>query len=140
MWQRTLLGIGLGLALMSGLVRGEDKPGPVYPVPGVMREVIADGPSDASQGTKLHPEGRRQGGIVERWHNRRPILFCYGNFNDYSCGSLHSELLFLFGSCRQFYGERCLKEPPPYPIPGFDPVAAGIEAPGKRSGCRSCGW
>jgi hypothetical protein len=132
----------LGLAVMSGLVRGEDKPGPVIPVNGVMSEVIVDEPHQTALGKKLHADGQgRVGSLLERWHNRTPILFCYGNFNDYSCGSFHSEFLFLFGSCRQFYGEKCLKEPPPYPLPGFDPVAAGIEPPGKRSGgCRSCGW
>lgn len=46
----------------------------------------------------------------------KPPHGCYGNFNDYSCQSLHSTKEFLFGSCRVFFGEKCLKAPPPNPI------------------------
>ncbi len=55
---------------------------------------------------------------------------CYANFNDYSCSNLHTELLWVFGSCRQFYGERCLKGPPPSPVPGFDPLTLTYTPPG----------
>lgn len=59
--------------------------------------------------------------IKERAHYyhraaEKPPVGCYTTFNDYSCGSLHSEWDFLFSSCRVFFGERCLKGPPPNPI------------------------
>lgn len=59
-------------------------------------------------------------------HSQRPFrdwlyygrpLGCWGSFNNYGCGSLHSHLEFIFGSCRQFYGEPCLKGAPPSPMP-----------------------
>jgi hypothetical protein len=58
---------------------------------------------------------------------------CYAHFNDYSCSSIHSETQFLFGSCRTFFGEACLKSPPPSPIPGFDLHALGLDK--ARCGC-----
>jgi hypothetical protein len=49
---------------------------------------------------------------------------CYGHFNDYSCGSFRSEMTFLFGSCREFFGEACLKGPP---------VVPGVPRPGRST-------
>lgn len=51
---------------------------------------------------------------------RRPLheclnrcgLACYANHNQFGCGSLHSELTFIFGSCRTFFGETCVPLPP----------------------------
>jgi hypothetical protein len=40
---------------------------------------------------------------------------CWQHHNcDYNCSSLDSELIFIFGGCRQWYGEPCLKGPPYY--------------------------
>jgi hypothetical protein len=46
----------------------------------------------------------------------RPVG-CWSSFNAYSCSSLKSEVGFIFGSCRTFYSEPCLKGPPPSPLP-----------------------
>jgi len=54
--------------------------------------------------------------------NRRPAkpcLCCYSHINDYTVGSLKTESLFVFGSSRWFFGEKCLKGPPPA-IPGLE--------------------
>jgi hypothetical protein len=40
-------------------------------------------------------------------------LGCWAHHNMFGCGSLKSECTFIFGSCRAFYGQLCLKEPPP---------------------------
>jgi hypothetical protein len=45
---------------------------------------------------------------------RRPIG-CWSTHNCPCCGSLKADCTFLFGSCRQFFGEPCLKGPPPLP-------------------------
>jgi hypothetical protein len=47
---------------------------------------------------------------------------CWADYNsDYNCGSLHSECIFIFGSCRQFWREPCFKSPPPSPFgPAYD--------------------
>lgn len=43
-------------------------------------------------------------------------LKCFGNYNDYSCSNLKTEYHFIFGSCRDFFGERCLAGPPADPV------------------------
>lgn len=135
MWQQTLAACAVGLAVMSGLARGADKD-PIVVKSGEMQfEEVTEAAPKHPRLHRLRPMAVKER-AKEHWQNRTPLA-CYGNFNDYSCGSIHSELTFLFGSCRQFFGERCLKGPPPYPVPGFDPVAAGIESPG-RHGCRRC--
>jgi hypothetical protein len=40
-------------------------------------------------------------------------LGCWTHHNMFGCGSLRSETTFIFGSCRAFFGQQCLKEPPP---------------------------
>ena len=38
---------------------------------------------------------------------------CWTHFNsDYGCSSFSSEMHFLFGGCRQFFGEPCFNGPP----------------------------
>jgi hypothetical protein len=120
---RTLLAAMLGLGFI-GLARAGDAVSP-KPVSGVMSEEVSDGRA-VEEGQPRRLLGRmRSGGLKTRLSN----VGCYGNFNDYSCGSLHSECQFIFGSCRTFYGEACLKGPPPSPIPGFDLHALGLDRP-----------
>jgi hypothetical protein len=55
---------------------------------------------------------------------------CHSSFNSYTCGTLKSECKFIFGSCREFFGEPCLKGPPG---PG------DLAVTGYGNGCRHCG-
>ncbi len=57
-------------------------------------------------------------GPIQRMLNRCG-LGCYTTHNVPGCGSLHSELTFTFGSCRQFFGEPCFARPLPYPVPAY---------------------
>ena len=61
-------------------------------------------------------------------HHHRP-LGCWSSFNGYSCSSLSSPSSFIFGSCRTFYGDPCLKGAPPSALPPW----AGPES-GYRTG------
>jgi hypothetical protein len=62
-------------------------------------------------------DGVRRPQLCERWFNRSRIFGCWADYNtDYNCGSCRSEYLFIFGSCRQFWREPCLKEPPTNPL------------------------
>ena len=36
---------------------------------------------------------------------------CWSHHNEFTCGSLKSECTFLFGSCRSFFGDPCVKVP-----------------------------
>ena len=132
-WQRTLMAVALGISATSGLVRAQERP--VQPVSGVMTEVYEDGANDAGRrklvGRSRAAESRPT--LVDKWHNRTPIG-CYGHFNDFAVGSFCSEFSFLFGGARTFYGERCLKGPPPSPVPGFDPAALNLILPGGGVG------
>src|SRR5262245_52860996 len=57
-------------------------------------------------------------------------LGCWSSFNGYGCSSFHSTAAFVFGSCRTFYGEPCLKGAPPSPLPPW----AGNEGGYRRVG------
>lgn len=69
--------------------------------------------------------------LVKSQFGNRPILNtlqrlgvgCWSHISSVGCSSLGSELTFIFGSCRAFYGEPCQHGPPPVPLP------AGATAP-----------
>jgi hypothetical protein len=54
-----------------------------------------------------------------------PPVGCWQHHScDFNCSTAHSEFVFVFGSCREFFGEPCLKGPPrqgdhfsPCPVP-----------------------
>ena len=77
---------------------------------------------------------------VRDWFQKHRPLGCWASFNGYGCQSLHSTGAFIFGSCRTFYGEPCLKGAPPSALPpwagpesGYPAGAAG--APPAKRGC-----
>jgi hypothetical protein len=133
----------LGLVLMSGLAHGDDKPTAIKTMPGkqeVVSEVVeSDSVPEATAGRHPRLAKLKPVAVKEKMKNHLP-LGCHGNFNDYSCSSLPAEYHFLFGSCRTFFGEACLKGPPPSPVPGFDPQALGLEGRGigGRWWCPNC--
>ncbi len=49
-----------------------------------------------------------------RWWKNRPWN-CWSHHNSFLCSSCESEWRFVFGSCREWWGEPCLKGPPTYP-------------------------
>lgn len=136
-WKAIVLASVLGMAVTIHTANADEvgkKPDAVKPVPGVMVEaepVMMDG---------VVQQKSRLGALKERVQTRRDSripIGCYGHFNDYSCNSFHSTMHFLFGSCRTFFGEACLKGPPPSPVPGFDPYALGLDRRnGRCPGCR----
>jgi hypothetical protein len=56
---------------------------------------------------------------LKDYHRYGRPLGCWASFNGYTCSSLPSTWTFIFGSCRDFYGEPCLKGPPPSPLPDW---------------------
>jgi hypothetical protein len=52
------------------------------------------------------------------WHDHVP--HCWTHFNNYSCSTWESEYAFIFGSCRNFFGEACMGKPEPA-FPGEQP-------------------
>jgi hypothetical protein len=45
------------------------------------------------------------------------LLDCWAHHDEHGCSSLCSELRFAFGSCRQYFGERCGPNAPAVPVP-----------------------
>ncbi len=76
----------------------------------------------------------------------RVRLGCWATHTGYGCGSFRSTSVFIFGSCRAFFGEACRKGPAsPYP-PGYAAGTVGgppYGAPGygspEQKGC-NCSW
>jgi hypothetical protein len=70
-------------------------------------------------------------------HGLNPLNWgCASNHNTMGCGSLRSEITFIFGSCRAFYGEPCFKDPAVPPLPPGAAGAAGAAGAGQGSDCR----
>jgi hypothetical protein len=109
-------------------------------------------PRTPSQATELPPgyppvdSSPSKRPLRDWWRDGRP-LGCWSSFNGYGCSSLKSELDFIFGSCRTFYSEPCLKGAPPsalppwatlgsgyYPGPGYGPGGASGMYP-QKAGC-----
>jgi hypothetical protein len=48
---------------------------------------------------------------------------CYANVNCEGCWNCKADYIFVFGSCRKFFSQPCLKEVPPVPLPeGYTPA------------------
>ena len=57
-------------------------------------------------------------------------MSCASNFNQVGCGNFWSEFRFVFGSCRTFFGQPCIPNPPHFgPGNGY-----GFEGPQKCCG------
>jgi hypothetical protein len=69
---------------------------------------------------------------------RRPCG-CAATLNSFTCGNLDSELTFIFGSCRQFYGEPCVKQQPIPAYPYADLWNQRSNLWNQRAGCNGCG-
>jgi hypothetical protein len=123
-FRRGLLAATLGIAALAGFARsGEPAVTEVHSEPLVADEA-AEPTVVPSKDKRLFPRkqayGPSFGERVKSIWNKDVPLGCYSHFNDYSCSNFHSEVQFLWGGCRTFFGERCLKGPPGSPVPGFD--------------------
>jgi hypothetical protein len=66
---------------------------------------------------------------IEVYKPNRPFLNmfcshgvgCWSHHDRPTCSSLRSELAFIFGSCRTFFGEPCMQGPPTIPVPTKGP-------------------
>jgi hypothetical protein len=106
--KRGMVRLGLSLIVAMGWwvqrLPAQDPPAPPPApcCPGAA-PVLEPGPA----GEAAHPE---RNGLLTRIANRHG-MGCYSTHDSPGCGSLHSELTFIFGSCRSFFGEPCQ----PYP-------------------------
>ena len=82
---------------------------PVYPQTAMMAgPVMYVDPSYMTPA--LEPAKHCHCHLIHDWLSDHPCK-CYADHNSVGCGSLKSECTFIFGSCRKFFGEPCLKGP-----------------------------
>jgi hypothetical protein len=82
----------------------ESRPKPVH-------EWLENRPKPILEAIENHPKP------IHDWWRDYP-KGCWSHHNACMCGSFHSELTFIFGSCRDFFGEPCLSGPPRTVYPG----------------------
>lgn len=123
MWKPAVVAAAVSLALWAGAARAQDFE-TTHPY--------------AIDPNKPHP-------ILKALHVPLPLT-CWASHNGVGCGSFRSESVFLFGSCRQFFGQPCLNGPPPAVgaqsrippgTPGGGPGDGPAAGPGR--GC-NCNW
>jgi hypothetical protein len=110
--------LGLMLALPMESTRAQ-QPSPVY-VETIPPPVYTESPPSALPSEVCAPNRGWDGSYrsvrpaptrpIGDWARRHDAC-CWSHHDLFSCGSLKSELIFLFGSCRAFYGETCLPRP-----------------------------
>jgi hypothetical protein len=109
-FRRAVLALVIGLGIVAGLVRGQD----MRPMPGATAS-IPTASSRAVVGVQYaadpYPQAQSaRPRIVE--HLNRQGLHCFATLGSLGCGSCKSECQFIFGSCRTFFGEPCIPQPP----------------------------
>ena len=92
LWRSALVAVVLGLAVGAGAARAQD---PETNHPYVLNQ------------DKPHP-------VLKLLHVSLPAG-CWASHNGNGCGNFRSDATFIFGGCRAFYGQACLKGPPPAP-------------------------
>jgi len=148
---RAALAAVIGLGITAGLARSQEPVAPPqrttepwavieYGNAGVAPQPVLEAP----------PEWPHKGPVRDWVHDcmHRGGVGCWSHHNTFTCGSFKSEWTFIFGSCKEFFGEPCLPGPPqpPYP-PGYGPppyqysngaaYQYGNGEP-RKSGCPSC--
>ncbi len=117
LWRRAVLAAVLGCGVCSSLARADGPYPKVHPAATELPPGVP--PADNSPSHKP----------VRDWlHHHRPLC-CWASFNGYGCDSFHSTTSFVFGSCRTFFGEPCLKSAPPSALPPWARTGAN-GAPG----------
>ena len=138
----------LGLGGLAGLLRAADAlplPNPRATSPAILEQPLPmEQPGLSSSdavlpGTRVAvPEVGRPSlrGCVRNYLIANVPLFCYAHHNGLGCGNFVSEFNFLFGSCRTFYGQPCLRGAPAEPVPADYLYGPGGYEKGAQAGCR----
>src|SRR5437016_1900584 len=83
---------------VGGLASAQSPPTVIVPNGPVTEAIVPD-----SQSARVRP--------LQKLLNNHGVG-CWAHHLELGCGSFHSEFRFVFGSCRTFYGERCIPNPP----------------------------
>ena len=84
-----------------------------------------------------------QGGPIRKWWFKtcncttdaanKMGYCCFSTHNSIGCGNFPSDMVFIFGTCRQFFGEACMQPPIPAP-PGANRFPGPPGPPGPPPG------
>lgn len=112
---RACFAAAVGMGIVTGLARAQDPPAqaPIAPPVVTATELAPDAGAPQTRPSWVQAHLQKHG------------LGCWSHVNSLDCGSLKQECTFIFGSCRQFFGEPCLQPPPD------DPASLGH----GRGGC-----
>jgi hypothetical protein len=117
---RLGLAVVLGLGLVASWAGAQTQQAPIPLSPYAGPAVVDPDWFVPAQGKVCSPlvvAGQR----CDRCLNRHG-LHCYSLHTLPICSSCRSEFIFIFGSCKAFYGEPCLRKPPLVPVPpGYEP-------------------
>jgi hypothetical protein len=141
------IALAVGLGWLAGALRAQDTlPPPRRLLEAPPQEYVAPVAVEAQGAVPVEAMPPGEGGPGCDHKHRGPIcrylasLGCWSHHNSYSCSSLKSECVFIFGSCRAWHCEPCFKSPPPIAAPpGYPPLTAhhyGVTVPGE--GHRGC--
>jgi hypothetical protein len=155
---RTALSVLVGVGLAASLARAQPPAPQPAPSPEPWAVIEFGAGSSAGPAPVVGAPGAPRRSVVDWIHSRpRPVVDvvhdcmhnhgvgCWSHHNAYLCGSWQSECTFIFGSCREFFGEPCRAGPPPPPYvppgypppPGYGPAVGYGTAP-RKGGCPSC--
>jgi hypothetical protein len=118
---RRMIRVGLSLVLAVGWGAGRlpaQTPGTPVPPPGT--PAIQEAPVEAGRGGFRRPLA--SAAHTTYWHSKATAnkvgMCCSAYVDSPGCGSLHSHLVFQFGSCHGWFGEACNPFPQrPNPAP-----------------------
>jgi hypothetical protein len=149
-FSRAMLTALCGLGLTAGMARGQAVRVVPEAAPPAGAEVVYDGAPNAGVVMPAPEMPGADHDVVPghfpwlRQHFMSKGVACWTSHNSPGCGSLKADCTFIFGSCRQFFGEPCFGGPPTSPaefyyqmqarfwgpVPGYGPPPA--------TGCSSC--
>jgi hypothetical protein len=109
---RALLAGAMGLGVLSGLARADERP--VTPIRVTPEELLSP---EVPAAPVMHSKPAKHRPVRDWFRN----LGCYVEPNNLGCTSFRATTRFIFGSCREFFGEPCLQGPQSSQLLGHGP-------------------
>lgn len=110
---RTGMLLALAALGLAGWCQAQNAP--IGPGPGIPAAPTAPPPKPIIGYTGPAPTSAAdlaKKGLLQRWFENCANNSCQTHHNDYGCGSWKADTVFIFGSCRAFWGDPCYKGPP----------------------------
>src|SRR5271166_4324106 len=125
-WRGPIVLVGLALWAVPARAHEPNEPygapGQIFFAPTQIAPPAATPPTQtgpAAYTPPQYPHLEREPGNPKPIRNtlQRFGVGCWAHVSSVTCGSLRSNLTFVFGSCRAYFGESCAHGPPAVPMP-----------------------